>query len=186
MSSLLAALSALALGCAQGSRHTELLRAVFLFFALRQGDLHMRVCVCVRVCVSVSVSVSVSVPVREKDTVHSHSHTASLLASPGNHHLRVGCTAVMAAAGGGGGDAGGGFEWPWQYRFPPFFTIQPNEETRAKQVAGWGDLICDYCRHHNMEVLVVAEAAASLPLFNNQEIKRQLLPSVYCTLPAAH
>ena len=82
----------------------------------------------------------------------------------------------MAAAS-SGGDAGA-FEWPWQYRFPPFFTIQPNEETRAKQVVAWGELICNYCRHHNMEVLVIAEAASSLPLFNNAEIKRGWCPPI--------
>ncbi|XP_066144069.1 vacuolar protein-sorting-associated protein 25 isoform X2 [Euwallacea fornicatus] len=36
--------------------------------------------------------------------------------------------------------------WPWQYNFPPFFTLQPHPETRSKQVQAWKALILDYCK----------------------------------------
>ncbi len=29
------------------------------------------------------------------------------------------------------------FAWPWQFSFPPFFTLQPNEDTRRKQTDAW-------------------------------------------------
>ena len=81
---------------------------------------------------------------------------------------------MSKAAAGADGPGDAGFEWPWQYSFPPFFTLQPNEETRNRQVGAWADLICKYCAHKHMEVLVIAEAASSLPLFNNTELKRTL------------
>ncbi|KAG8041928.1 hypothetical protein G9C98_007232 [Cotesia typhae] len=28
-------------------------------------------------------------------------------------------------------------EWPWQYSFPPFFTLQPHAETKEKQLSAW-------------------------------------------------
>lgn len=65
------------------------------------------------------------------------------------------------------------FEWPWQYKFPPFFTIQPNLETQKKQVTAWGDLILAYHKHHKLYSLDVKEAVNS-PLFCNNEIQRKL------------
>ncbi|XP_043217572.1 vacuolar protein-sorting-associated protein 25-like [Amphibalanus amphitrite] len=65
------------------------------------------------------------------------------------------------------------FEWPWQYQFPPFFTLQPNTETRQKQVSAWRSLILSYCRHHGVYALDVAQCAQS-PLFSNVAIKRRL------------
>lgn len=64
-------------------------------------------------------------------------------------------------------------DWPWQYSFPPFFTIQPNLETRAKQVEAWKSLVLDYHRASRQAVLDIAEAERS-PLFNNNAIKRRL------------
>ncbi|KAL6256323.1 hypothetical protein P5V15_012440 [Pogonomyrmex californicus] len=37
-------------------------------------------------------------------------------------------------------------EWPWQYSFPPFFTLQPHADTRAKQIAAWKSLVLEYYR----------------------------------------
>jgi ESCRT-II complex subunit VPS25 len=74
------------------------------------------------------------------------------------------------------------FEWPWQYNFPPFFTLQPNLDTRRKQVDAWTSLILAYCRHHRKYTLDVAEALTS-PLFNNTTIGRKLSPdTVYILL----
>nr|QBH73049.1 hypothetical protein [Orthoderella ornata] len=64
-------------------------------------------------------------------------------------------------------------EWPWQYSFPPFFTIQPHNETRAKQIAAWRSLVLDYYRATKQSTLDVAEAQRS-ELFNNSSIKRKL------------
>ena len=35
------------------------------------------------------------------------------------------------------------FEWPWQYNFPPFFTLQKHQETREKQIDQWISLGSD-------------------------------------------
>ncbi|XP_075216575.1 vacuolar protein sorting 25 isoform X2 [Lycorma delicatula] len=64
-------------------------------------------------------------------------------------------------------------EWPWQYSFPPFFTIQPNIETRAKQLEAWKTLVLDYHKASQQAILDISEAERS-PLFNNASIKRRL------------
>ena len=66
-----------------------------------------------------------------------------------------------------------GFQWPWQYEFPPFFTIQPNSDTRAKQLDAWCDLVLGYHRSSKSHVLDVNEALSS-PLFYNENINRIL------------
>ncbi|XP_022190340.1 vacuolar protein-sorting-associated protein 25 [Nilaparvata lugens] len=63
--------------------------------------------------------------------------------------------------------------WPWQYSFPPFFTIQPNIETRAKQLEAWRGLVLDYHRALKQAVLDVSEAERS-ELFNNTKLQRKL------------
>ncbi|XP_038071505.1 vacuolar protein-sorting-associated protein 25-like [Patiria miniata] len=65
------------------------------------------------------------------------------------------------------------FQWPWQYEFPPFFTLQPNLETKKKQVAAWCDLVLAYHKHHKIFNLDVKESQSS-PLFNNTKIDRKL------------
>uniref|UniRef100_A0A8C5BVT5 Vacuolar protein-sorting-associated protein 25 n=1 Tax=Gadus morhua TaxID=8049 RepID=A0A8C5BVT5_GADMO len=65
------------------------------------------------------------------------------------------------------------FEWPWQYNFPPFFTLQPNVDTRQKQLAAWCSLALAYCRHHKLYTLDVMESQES-PVFNNKKIERKL------------
>uniref|UniRef100_A0A9L0JCL8 Vacuolar protein-sorting-associated protein 25 n=1 Tax=Equus asinus TaxID=9793 RepID=A0A9L0JCL8_EQUAS len=70
------------------------------------------------------------------------------------------------------------FEWPWQYRFPPFFTLQPNVDTRQKQLAAWCSLVLSFCRLHKQSSMTVMEAQES-PLFNNVKLQR-ILPQ---TLP---
>lgn len=66
-------------------------------------------------------------------------------------------------------------EWPWQYSFPPFFTLQPHAETKAKQLSAWKSLVLDYCRLTKQALVDVREAHAS-PLFNNSAINRKLSP----------
>ncbi|KAM9749843.1 vacuolar protein-sorting-associated protein 25 isoform 2-T2 [Dama dama] len=65
------------------------------------------------------------------------------------------------------------FEWPWQYRFPPFFTLQPNVDTRQKQLAAWCSLVLSFCRLHKQSSMTVMEAQES-PLFNNVKLQRKL------------
>ncbi|XP_028559178.2 vacuolar protein-sorting-associated protein 25 [Podarcis muralis] len=65
------------------------------------------------------------------------------------------------------------FEWPWQYSFPPFFTLQPNVDTRQKQLTAWCSLALSYCRLNKLYTMTVAEAQES-PLFNNWKLQRKL------------
>ncbi|CAH1788791.1 unnamed protein product [Owenia fusiformis] len=74
------------------------------------------------------------------------------------------------------------FEWPWQYNFPPFFTLQPNMSTQAKQIEGWTNLVLSYCRHSKLYTLDVNEAHSS-QLFHNKSIERKLsIEAIYIIL----
>lgn len=64
-------------------------------------------------------------------------------------------------------------EFPWQHGFPPFYTLQPNLETRRKQLEAWRSIVLDYCQRHNLTSLDVREAS-SWPVFNNASIQRRL------------
>ncbi|CAB3376845.1 Hypothetical predicted protein [Cloeon dipterum] len=64
-------------------------------------------------------------------------------------------------------------QWPWQYDFPPFFTLQPHAETRAKQLSAWRSIVLDYYKHTKESTLDVREAQSS-PLFFNSTINRKL------------
>jgi len=78
------------------------------------------------------------------------------------------------------------FEWPWQYNFPPFFTLQPNGDTRHKQLEAWSSLILSYCRHNKKCSLDIADAQSS-PLFNNTNINRKLsLDAIQVVLDELH
>lgn len=55
----------------------------------------------------------------------------------------------------------------------PLHRIQPNDETREKQLETWCDLVLSYARHEKLETLDVDEAAAS-KLFRNSDIQRAL------------
>uniref|UniRef100_A0A0V0G7Q1 Vacuolar protein-sorting-associated protein 25 n=1 Tax=Triatoma dimidiata TaxID=72491 RepID=A0A0V0G7Q1_TRIDM len=63
-------------------------------------------------------------------------------------------------------------DWPWQYSFPPFFTVQPNLHTRSLQVSAWTSLVLKYHRLSNQYLLDVQEAKSSL--FTNPSIERTL------------
>ena len=71
------------------------------------------------------------------------------------------------------------FSWPWQYTFPPFFTIQPNSDTRSKQVNAWCDLVLEYFKATKNYVLDVNEAQTS-PLFCNSAINSIQLSIIAC------
>jgi len=74
------------------------------------------------------------------------------------------------------------FDWPWQYKFPPFFTIQPNLETRQKQLSAWCTLVLAYQKHHRQYQLDVQEAQGS-ELFYNKQLNRRLdLDAMYTIL----
>lgn len=64
-------------------------------------------------------------------------------------------------------------EWPWQYSFPPFFTLQPHRPTREKQVQAWKHLVITYCQTNCLSTLDLAETG-DLPLFFNSDIQRRL------------
>ncbi|CAB04889.2 Vacuolar protein-sorting-associated protein 25 [Caenorhabditis elegans] len=65
------------------------------------------------------------------------------------------------------------FKWPWQYDFPPFFTIQKSLNTKDKQLEAWARLVIDYAQHNKIYSLDIAEATTS-ELFNNQKLNRRL------------
>jgi ESCRT-II complex subunit VPS25 len=64
-------------------------------------------------------------------------------------------------------------DWPWEYSFPPFFTLQPHTPSRQKQIQSWKHLVISYCQVNTVSVLDLAEAG-DLPLFHNQTIDRRL------------
>jgi ESCRT-II complex subunit VPS25 len=64
-------------------------------------------------------------------------------------------------------------ELPWQYDFPPFYTLQPNEKTRFKQLDAWCDLVVNYCKQNRQFELDISEAQNS-DLFTNKKIDRKL------------
>lgn len=65
------------------------------------------------------------------------------------------------------------FEFPFFWSFPPYFTLQPVEETRRKQVALWCELILRWCKHHQVYKLST-DVAEDTALFANQQINRSL------------
>ena len=56
------------------------------------------------------------------------------------------------------------------YNFPPFFTLQPVEETKAKQLQLWSKVICDWAKATNTWALVPSKC----PLWENAAIGRRL------------
>jgi len=63
-----------------------------------------------------------------------------------------------------------GFVLPSIYAFKPFFTLQPVQATRDKQLRQWCDLIMQYHQHHGLYTMT----PATFPLFRNEAIDRQL------------
>jgi ESCRT-II complex subunit VPS25 len=65
------------------------------------------------------------------------------------------------------------YKFPPFHSFPPSYTRQPIEGTRAKQSQLWCDLVRDYCRVHRVFWLDIASDHAS-KLFRNPAIGRRL------------
>ena len=72
-----------------------------------------------------------------------------------------------------GADESDSADFPWQHGFPPFYTLQPNLETRKKQLDAWRSIVLDYCQKRGLTSLDLREASQS-PLFNNVAIQRRL------------
>ncbi|KRY16356.1 Vacuolar protein-sorting-associated protein 25 [Trichinella patagoniensis] len=74
------------------------------------------------------------------------------------------------------------FRWPWQYEFPPFFTLQPNLQTRERQLEAWASLVLNYFQANCLHCLDVVDAQQS-ELFYNTKIDRKLsLEGIYAVL----
>ncbi|KAG4065630.1 hypothetical protein HA402_012620 [Bradysia odoriphaga] len=65
----------------------------------------------------------------------------------------------------------GDFEWPWEYNFPPFFTIQLHGKTRELQLSVWAGLVLKYFRHNRQTQFTIGDESV---LFANQQIQRKL------------
>ncbi|KAJ5929432.1 hypothetical protein N7454_006382 [Penicillium verhagenii] len=65
------------------------------------------------------------------------------------------------------------FSFPPTYNFPPFFTPQPNTNTRQAQLEKWSSLIQSWCRHHRQYRLSLVDAVDS-PLFHNAALRKRL------------
>jgi ESCRT-II complex subunit VPS25 len=65
------------------------------------------------------------------------------------------------------------FPFPPTYNFPPFFTPQPNTNTRLSQLEKWSSLIQAWCRHHRQYRLSLVDAIDS-PLFHNTALRKRL------------
>ncbi|TKA62324.1 hypothetical protein B0A49_09007 [Cryomyces minteri] len=65
------------------------------------------------------------------------------------------------------------FPLPAHTSFPPFYTLQPNLQTRTRQLTLWSSLIQSYCAHHRLAKLTLGSALAT-PLFRNDALGRRL------------
>jgi len=65
------------------------------------------------------------------------------------------------------------FTFPQIHTFPPFFTLQPNLQTRTSQLRKWSRLIQRYCRHHSLFKVSLTTAIDS-DLFKNTELRKRL------------
>ncbi|EUB56628.1 Vacuolar protein-sorting-associated protein 25 [Echinococcus granulosus] len=75
------------------------------------------------------------------------------------------------------------FSWPWQYDFPPFFTLQPNEETRHKQMDAWCQLVLSYFQSKKLFSVDVSTLMTSrCELFSNAKINRKANPQLIQTI----
>jgi ESCRT-II complex subunit VPS25 len=54
--------------------------------------------------------------------------------------------------------------------FPPFYTLQPNKDSQAKQLSLWKDYVLGWHKTNKQSTLVISE----WPLFENDKINRKL------------
>lgn len=64
------------------------------------------------------------------------------------------------------------FSFPTYTNFPPFYTLQPNLTTRARQLSLWTNLILSYAAHHRLFRLSLSSPPANL--FANPGVHRAL------------
>jgi ESCRT-II complex subunit VPS25 len=62
--------------------------------------------------------------------------------------------------------------WPAIYSFPPFFTLQPNSQTKEKQLASWLELVLAYCKTRKLSRFNLNNESES-ELFFNDKISRK-------------
>lgn len=60
----------------------------------------------------------------------------------------------------------------WHYDFPPFFTLQPNDDTRRIQLDAWCDIILTHCAHNKLYTLNISEVIKQPPFVNNKIDRR--------------
>ncbi len=65
-------------------------------------------------------------------------------------------------------------EYPDFWSLPPFFTLQPNESSRKKQMQMWQDLLASYCESTGKFELTIADE-----VFHNRAIDRKLSQDGY-------
>ncbi|EFJ33663.1 hypothetical protein SELMODRAFT_439061 [Selaginella moellendorffii] len=65
----------------------------------------------------------------------------------------------------------GDFKFPYFFDYPPYFTLQPVQDTREKQMQLWKELILRYCQHHKCFIINLEQ---EFPLFQNLSIQRKL------------
>lgn len=68
--------------------------------------------------------------------------------------------------------ASNNFSFPAYTSFPPFYTLQPNLTTRARQLELWSSFITSYCTHFRLFRLDLSSLPADL--FSNPTIHRSL------------
>ncbi|KXS20920.1 ESCRT-II complex, vps25 subunit [Gonapodya prolifera JEL478] len=70
------------------------------------------------------------------------------------------------------------FTFPPMHDFPPFFTLQPNPESRARQIQLWSELITRYCEDKQNLYIEPQEWLVRGELFSNEKIKRSVSPQL--------
>ena len=66
----------------------------------------------------------------------------------------------------------GAFSFPTYTTFPPFYTLQPNLTTRARQLTLWSQLVLAYAAHNRLYRLSISSPPPAL--FANPSIHRAL------------
>jgi ESCRT-II complex subunit VPS25 len=66
----------------------------------------------------------------------------------------------------------GDFSFPSFYSYPPYFTLQPNEESRQRQLQLWRKLVVQYCEATRTFVLNLDQEESAI--FTNKSIDRNL------------
>ncbi|KAF2209371.1 hypothetical protein CERZMDRAFT_114042 [Cercospora zeae-maydis SCOH1-5] len=95
-----------------------------------------------------------------------------MAAAAASHEPRGGSTVAAAPTT---GDDAVPFRLPSYASFPPFYTLQPNLTTRARQLELWSRLVTLYCAHHRLFRLSVSSPPPDL--FASAALSRSLRPA---------